>query len=93
MQEVAERELGEQMMAHVRTYRELLARTAVDELEVRERPAVFFRANEMTWIDATVRYLVKPKEGGRVKSRLIRELLARLKEHPDRVLFPKSNLR
>jgi small-conductance mechanosensitive channel len=93
MKEVAEETLGEQMMSRVRTYRELLAKTPVDHLEVREHPAVFFRVSENTWLEAILRYLVEPKQAGRVKTRLIQELLRRLNAEPERALFPKSNLR
>ena len=93
MKEVAEQELGEQMMSRVRVYRELLAQTPVDHLEVREHPAVLFRVSDNTWLEVILRYLVDPKQAGRVKTRLIQELLARLKSEPEKVLFPKSNLR
>jgi len=93
MQRVAAEEVGEYMMKQVRVFRELLAQTPVDQLEVREYPAVLFRVNSNTWLDAIVRYLVHPKEAGRVKTRLIKKLLAELKAAPDRVLFPKSNSR
>jgi len=71
--------------------RDLLARTPVDELEVREHPRVIFRVDEMTWIDAIVRYLVAPREAGPVKSRLIPKLLAALNAAPERVMFPKGD--
>ena len=93
MQRVAEEEVGERMMKQIRVFRELLAQTPVDELQVREHPAVIFRVNVNTWLDAIVRYLVHPKEAGRVKTRLIKKLLAELNAAPDRVLFPKSNAR
>jgi small-conductance mechanosensitive channel len=93
MQEVAEQEVGEEMMKQVRVFRELLAQTPVNQLEVQERPVVMFRVDQNSWLEAIVRYLVHPKEAGRVKSRLIRSLLARLNQEPDRVMFPKSNLR
>jgi small-conductance mechanosensitive channel len=93
MQRVAEQELGESMMEKVKLYRELLARTPVNHLDVRERPAVLFRVSENTWLEAIVQYLVHPKEAGRVKTRLTRKLLAALNTAPDRVLFPKSNMR
>jgi small-conductance mechanosensitive channel len=93
MQQVVEEELGEQMMDLVKVYRELLRQTPVDELEIRERPVVHFRASENTWLEVIVRYLVHPKESGRVKTRLIKKLLDKLNEEPERVLFPKSNLR
>jgi len=93
MQRIAAEEVGERMMKQVRVFRELLAQTPVDQLEVREYPAVLFRVNSNTWLDAIVRYLVHPKEAGRVKTRLIKKLLAELNAAPDRVLFPKSNMR
>jgi 8-oxo-dGTP pyrophosphatase MutT (NUDIX family) len=86
-------EAGEQMMRLVHVYRELLRQTPVDELEIRERPVVHFRASENTWLDAIVRYLIHPKESGRVKTRIIKKLLDKLNDEPERVLFPKSNLR
>jgi small-conductance mechanosensitive channel len=93
MQEVVEAEVGESMMERIRVYRELLSRTPVDQLEVRERPAVLFRVSDNTWLEAIVRYVVHPKAAGRVKTRLIKKLLERLTAAPDRVLFPKANAR
>jgi small-conductance mechanosensitive channel len=93
MREVVEEEVGEAMVEHVQLYRELLSKTPVNELEIRERPAVHFRASENTWLEAIVRYLVPPKEAGRIKTRLTQNLLTRLNREADRVLFPKSNLR
>ncbi|MEO7723917.1 MAG: mechanosensitive ion channel family protein [Chthoniobacterales bacterium] len=40
MQQIVEEELGQAMLERVGQYRELLARTPVDELEVREHPRV-----------------------------------------------------
>jgi small-conductance mechanosensitive channel len=93
MQQVAEEEVGDAMMEHVRVYREILAHTPVDQLQVREHPSVVFRVSENTWLEAIVRYLVHPKSAGRVKTRLIKKLLAQLNTAPERVLFPKGNLR
>ena len=93
MKEVVEEELGEQMMNLVGVYRELLKRTPVDELQIQERPVVHFRPSDNTWLEAMVRYLVHPKESGRVKTRIIKKLLDKMNEEPERVLFPKSNLR
>src|SRR5215813_9313848 len=88
MQKIAEEELGEEMMKRVQTFRDLLARTPVDELEVRERPCVLFRVSENTWLEAIVRYLVAPREAGRVKTRLIKKRLAALNADPEKVMFP-----
>ena len=88
MQKIAEEELGKEMMERVQTFRDLLSRTPVDELEVREHPRVIFRVSENTWLEAIVRYLVSPREAGRVKTRLIKKLLAALNTAPDKVMFP-----
>jgi small-conductance mechanosensitive channel len=88
MQKITEEELGKEMIARVQTFRDLLARTPVDELEVHERPRVIFRVSENTWLEAIVRYLVPPREAGRVKTRLIKKLLAALNTAPDKVMFP-----
>src|SRR5437870_8613855 len=88
MQKITEEELGREMIERVETYRDLLARTPVDELEVHEHPRVIFRVGENTWLEAIVRYLVAPREAGRVKTRLIKKLLAALNAAPDRVMFP-----
>ncbi len=93
MKEVAEKEVGEAMMKQVEVFRHLLAQTPVNQLEVQERPVVMFRVAENSWLEVIVRYLVHPKEAGKVKSRLIVELLRELNAEPDRVMFPKGNAR
>ncbi|HEY6226551.1 MAG TPA: mechanosensitive ion channel family protein [Verrucomicrobiae bacterium] len=93
MQSIAEKEVGESMMDKVVLFRNLLAKTPVDHLNVKERPTVTFRVSDNTWLEATVRYLVDPKEAGQVKTRLTKKLLLELNKNPDRVLFPKSNMR
>ena len=93
MRTTAEEEVGEAMMERIRTYRELLAQTPVDELEVRERPNVVFRVGENTWIEAIVRYLVEPRSAGRVNTALIKKILERLNAEPDKVKFPKGDAR
>lgn len=93
LKEVVEEDLGDQMLDRVEVYRELLRQTPVDELEIQEKPVVHFRVSDNTWLEAIVRYLVHPKESGRVKTRITKKLLERLNAEPERVLFPKSNLR
>src|SRR5213595_3288278 len=93
MQQIVEKELGEEMMKRVEVFRQLLARTPVDELEVRAHPRVIFRVDEVTWIDAIVRYLIAPREAGSTKSRLIPKLLAALNAAPEKVMFPKGDAR
>ena len=93
MQRVVDEEIGKEMRERVEVYRQVLARTPVDELQVRGHPRVIFRVDEVTWIDAIVRYLVPPREAGPVKSRLIPKLLAALNAAPEKVLFPKGDAR
>src|SRR5947199_6350303 len=62
MQKITAEEIGEEMMERVGVFRDLLAKTPVDELEVREHPRVIFRVSENTWLEAIVRYLVPPRE-------------------------------
>ena len=90
---ITEDELGQEMVKRVATFRELLARTPVDELEVREHPRVIFRVGENTLLEAIVRYLVAPREAGRVKTRLIKKLLAALNAAPEKVMFPAGAAR
>ncbi|MGI9113649.1 MAG: mechanosensitive ion channel family protein [Chthoniobacterales bacterium] len=93
MQKVTEEEIGEEMMKRVEVFRQLLAKTPVDELEVREQPRVIFRPSDNTWLEAIVRYLVPPREGGTIKTRLIPKLLKALNAAPDKVMFPKGDAR
>ncbi|HEX3420413.1 MAG TPA: mechanosensitive ion channel family protein [Candidatus Udaeobacter sp.] len=93
MQKVTEEELGKDMIERVQTFRDLLARTPVDELDVHEHPRVIFRVSENTWLEAIVRYLVAPREAGRVKTRLIKKLLAALNAVPEKVMFPAGAAR
>jgi len=93
MQKITEEELGRDMMERVQTFRDLLASTPVDELEVHEHPRVIFRVGENTWLEAIVRYLVAPREAGRVKTRLIKKLLAALNAAPEKVMFPAGAAR
>jgi len=65
----------------------------VDHLEVSAHPSVLFRVGSNTWVEAMVRYLVSPRRAGRVKTALTQKILERLNAAPDRVLFPKANLR
>ncbi len=93
MRRVATDVVGEAMLREVRVYRELLARTAVDQLEVQERPVVRFRVAENTWLEAIVRYLVEPRRAGRVRDEILRRVVVELNATPDKVRFPKGDAR
>lgn len=93
MEDVATEQIGSEMTERVAHYRRILADTPVDEIQVQEKPVVLFRVGDNTWVEAIVRYLVDPKEAGRVKTDLIREMLRRLNAEPDRVQFPRGDAR
>lgn len=93
MQGVASEEVGEPMKERVRTFRSLLARTPVDQLEVKEEPSIVIRTSDNTWLEVQVRYVVEPKVAGRTKTRMIRKMLERLRAEPDRVRFPRGDAR
>jgi small-conductance mechanosensitive channel len=93
MTEIVEEEIGPRMAERIQIYRNLLAETPVDKLDVAERPSVVFRIDPVTWVDATVRYLVAPRNAGRRKTALTRRILERLNAAPDRVMFPAANTR
>jgi small-conductance mechanosensitive channel len=93
MEEVVAEEIGGEMIERVREYREILAKTPVDEIEVQEKPVVLFRVSDNTWIEVIVRYLVDPIQAGAVKTRLIQKLLPRLNAAQDRVMFPRGDAR
>ncbi|HET8819436.1 MAG TPA: mechanosensitive ion channel family protein, partial [Xanthomonadaceae bacterium] len=93
MRETVEEDTGVAMAERIRSFRNLLSETPVDHVQVQEKPSVLFRVNPNTWIEATVRYLVDPKEAGVTKTRLMALLLERLNAAPDRTRFPKGDAR
>ncbi len=84
-------EIGEDMVRRVRRFKRILADTPVDELDVNEYPTVILRAHSNGWIEVIVRYLVEPKNSGKVKNRLFKAVMDELKAHPERVIFPNSS--
>jgi small-conductance mechanosensitive channel len=93
LEDEAKKEVGPKMLKRIEVFRDLLSRTPVDQLNVKEAPAVFFRVNDNTWIDARVRYLVSPRNAGTVRTRLTKALLERVQENPDKFRVPNDNNR
>jgi len=93
MREAAEAELGEAMIERVRAFREILAQTPVDELQVQERPSVVFRVSSNTWVEAVLRYLVEPRHAAGVRTRMLAGMLQALNAQPERTRFPKGDSR
>lgn len=88
--EITEKEVGEAMMKRVNGLKKILADSMVQELEIKEKPSVIFRAHINTWIEVTVRFLVEPKNSGPTKSLLFTHIMKELNKHPDKVIFPNT---
>lgn len=87
---LVEVQIGEAMVRRVKRFKKILADTPVDELDVNEYPSVLFTANNNTWVEVTVRYLVEPKNSGKVKNTLFIIIMDELKKHPTKVMFPNN---
>lgn len=87
---IAEKELGEAMIRRVKRLKKILADSMVQELDIKERPSIIFKAHDNTWIEVTVRFLVQPKNSGQRKSLLFTYIMKELKKHPEKVKFPNS---
>lgn len=86
MAAVGDETLSDEMAARIAEYRECLDETPV-ELEVQDQPTVNL-AQQESWVELRLRYLVHPRQGTRVRNELYRRILERFNEHPDRVDFP-----
>ncbi|WP_203226820.1 mechanosensitive ion channel family protein [Confluentibacter flavum] len=89
---IVETEIGEAMVRRVKRFKIILKDTPVDELDVNEYPSVILRAHNNTWVEVMVRYLVEPKNSGRVKKKLFEVVMEELKKHPEKVMFPNANI-
>lgn len=90
---IAKEELGPETADNIMRFKELVASTPVDELEVREYPFVSYRINANTWVEVMVTYLVEPKRATAIRSVLIQRILGELNKAPEKVLFPAGNAR
>ena len=88
LRDSADEVLGAKMAKRIETYREILAETPVDDVNVRENPSVLFRPGGAGRVEAIVRYLVEPKEAGRAKTVILQRILAHLSMATDRVHVP-----
>jgi small-conductance mechanosensitive channel len=89
---IVEKKIGEAMVRRVKRFKKLLADTPVDELDVNEYPSVILKSHNNTWIEVVVRYLVDPKNSGRVRKELFETVMDELKKNPDKVVFPNTKM-
>jgi len=57
------------------------------------QPAVYFRVNEYSWIEAVISYPVEPEDTTGRRNRILRYALPMLNEHPEKVKFPEGTHR
>ncbi|TXF74814.1 mechanosensitive ion channel family protein [Chryseobacterium sp.] len=92
VKKIVQQEIGEAMIRRVQRFKNILADTPVDELEVKEYPSIILRAHDNAFVEVTVRYLVEPKNSGRVKTKLFGIIMEELGKFPDKVQFPQQNM-
>lgn len=65
------------------------------DVKVRRRwlPEVYFRVNKFSWLEAVISYPVEPRDTTGRRNRILTYALPMMNEHPDKVQFPKENLR
>lgn len=90
---ITKQELDQDMDEKIESLKEYMKNTPIGDIDIKEYPFVSFRTNANTWVEATVTYLVKPKKATDTRTRIIKKLVAELLKEPDRVMFPKSNMR
>jgi small-conductance mechanosensitive channel len=93
IREVATKELGPEMTERIKTFKQLVKQSEVDELDVKEYPFISLRVNANTWVEVVVTYLVPPRQAAVIRTRMIKEMIAELMKSPDKVMFPRSNAR
>lgn len=86
-------ELGPEMVNRIQELKQLVKDSPIEDMEIKEYPFVSLRINANTWVEVTITYLVPPKKAATIRSNIIRSILAELNKNPDKVMFPKSNLR
>jgi small-conductance mechanosensitive channel len=93
LRRVTKEVLGREVEERIKHLKELIKKTPVDELEIKEYPYIIFRTNANTWVEVNVTYLVEPKIAFSIRTAIIKKALQELLKEPDKVMFPKSNAR
>lgn len=93
IKEVTKEELGPDMEKHIEKLKKLVKESPIDEMQIKEYPFVSLRINANTWVEATVTYLVPPKQAASIRTRIIERVIAALLLEPQKTMFPNSNSR
>jgi small-conductance mechanosensitive channel len=93
IKQVTKNELGDKMEQRIEELKALVKESPIDDMEIKEYPYVTLRINSNTWVEATVTYLVPPKQAASIRTQIIKRVIDALKKQPDKTMFPKSNSR
>jgi small-conductance mechanosensitive channel len=93
IKQVTKEELGEKMQEHIEDLKQLVKESPIDDVEIKEYPFVSLRINSNTWVEATVTYLVPPKQAASIRTKIIKRVIDALRQQPEKTMFPKSNSR
>lgn len=90
MIDAARRELGGGA-ARIEELREPLSDTHINPADIQEAPTISFRASENSWIEASVRYLVLPRDASDVSTRLLERIVTTFNASPKQVQVPQGD--
>lgn len=93
IKEVVTRALGDKMQERIEELKVLVKESPIDDMDIKEYPFVSLRINANTWVEATVTYLVPPKQAATIRTRIIKEVIQALQQESDKTMFPNSNAR
>jgi small-conductance mechanosensitive channel len=93
LKKVTKAELEPEMADKIIALKQLLERTPVDELQIKEYPFISFRINANTWVEVLITYLVEPKKATATRTRIVKHALAELRAQPGKAMFPNGNSR
>jgi len=93
LRETTRAQLDPEMADRIVELKELIEKTPVDELQIKEYPFVSFRINVNTWVEVLVTYLVDPKKATGTRTLIVKNVLKALRAQPERVMFPKGDSR
>lgn len=93
IRETTRKELDPDMPENIEKLKELIQKTPVDNLQIKEYPYVSIRINANTWVEILVTYLVHPKKASFTRTMIIENTLNNLNQYPDKVKFPKGDSR
>lgn len=93
VRKTAAEQLGPHMAERIQLFKELIRQSPASDLNVNDYPFVAVRTNENTWVEVAVIYLVEPRHAVATRTRLVKAIVSELMKEPEKVMFPKGNMR